>query len=378
MAALEFNNALAQFGLAAPETLTLSLLERCNLRCSHCWHESSPSVKNPVVIRESARQVTEDFAALGGRAIRFTGGEPLLHPDWLDLLSCAGAAGLKVILQTNGMLFADADIANLQALNVSDLQLEISLDGATAEIHDRVRGQGAFKATLEGLDRLAAGGFSRHVSLSFTEMSHNLHELPDLFDLADRLDVDSVTSGCLVVCGRSGKEDAVFPPTVEQYELLLDRYARDPLFRDRYDRLGRVAALEWSDESVSQPGCHLILNPFISSSGSLYPCLLCQADPYSVSGTFEKGLKAALLEGLPMWSRLQEISRERPRKLEECRSCFLHSSCAGGCMGRAWESYGDFFTPDDRCQQRQTVMSWKREHDSPCGKLCSSHFSTVD
>jgi radical SAM protein with 4Fe4S-binding SPASM domain len=360
----DFNALLDQHGLTPPETLTFSLLDCCNLRCSHCWLESGPSLNKAGAPPLVAKGVIEDYAALGGAAIRFTGGEPLLHSDWLELLGFAGATGLKVLLQSNGTLFDDDSVANLRGLGLHALQIQISLDGATAAVHDRVRGAGSFRKTVAAIRRLVAQGFGRDVAIFFTEMQHNLHELPELFQLAEQLGVGSVSSGSLVVRGRADREGAVVPPAPQQYEILLERYAEDSQFRRRYDRCGNIAALEWSNQGAAGHGCHFILNPYLSSRGDLFPCLLCHADNYAVAGVFDKGLAAALVEGLPLWARLQKLSCERPFLLAECQSCPFFKSCAGGCMGRAWESFASFVVPDDRCQQRKTVLSWKEKQQS--------------
>lgn len=362
MASTDFIALLDQHGLNPPETLTFSLLDRCNLRCSHCWLESDSSLSKASVSVEVAKRVIEDFASLGGAAIRFTGGEPLLHSAWPELLGFAGAAGLKVMIQTNGTLLDDDSVSKLHALGLSALQIQISLDGATAAVHDRVRGAGSFRKTIAAIQCLVAQDFGPGVAIFFTEMQHNLHELPELFQLAEQLGVGSVSSGSLVVRGRADREGAVLPPAPLQYEALLEHHAKDSQFRRRYERCGNVAALEWSNHGASKHGCHFILNPYLSSRGDLFPCLLCHAESYSVSRVFEKGLAAAFVEGLALWSKLQKLSCERPSLLAECQSCPFFKSCAGGCMGRAWESFASFAVPDDRCQQRKMVLSWKETH----------------
>jgi len=117
-----------------------------------------------------------------------------------------------------------------------------------------------------------------------------------------------------------------------------------------------VAALEWrSGDAPRQGCCSFIENPYLTPAGRLYPCLLCHADEYSVSGVFEKGLAAALAEGIPLWSALQQISCSRSAALPECRDCPGRLSCAGGCMGRAWGSCGNLLTADDRCGVRRAI-----------------------
>ena len=358
---LNIASLFAQNKIFPPETLTIAITGACNLHCVHCWVDAGPSSATASVPTASIQQIIEEFAVLGGAAVRLTGGEPLLHPDWLELLRIVDRAGLQVMLQTNGMLFSTDNLQALQDLKLTHLSIQISLDGASATTHDLVRGEGAFEQTLQGLQRLVAAGFGQAVALFFTEMRHNLHELPDLLQLAERLGLGSVSSGSLVICGRAGEGASIAPPDPEQYQPLLELHRQDAQFRKLYAKLGRIAALEWCAGDNAQPGCSFVKNPYLTATGVLYPCLLCHADNYSVAAVFEKGLAAALIEGVPLWSELQELSQQRVGAISACQSCALLKSCAGGCMGRAWGSFGEFLVAEDRCQQRQAVSRWKEK-----------------
>jgi len=357
MAPSELLQQLNTAGLSPPGMLTLAVTGACNLACCHCWVRAGEAASCAHVPLEALNRVVEEFAAVGGTGVRITGGEPLSHPDWLDLVRYTCSLGFAtVILQTNAMLLTDEHMVALRELNFPGLGFQISLDGVTARTHDLVRGEGAFDGALRGIGRLVQGGFGQSISIFFTEMRHNLGEIPELLDLADGLGVGSVSSGSMVLCGRAAETSLVAPPEEEQYLGLLERYDRDAHFRELYRRIGTVAALEWhAGDAVREECCTFIENPYLASSGRLYPCLLCHADDYSVSGVFEKGLIAALAEGIPLWSSLLQVSRCRGEALTECGDCPGKLMCAGGCMGRAWGSCGDLMAADDRCSVRRKI-----------------------
>lgn len=355
---------LSYTNLAPPEVLTFAITLNCNLHCDHCWVNASPENTCQNVSTSTIKQIIDEFSELGGTAIRLTGGEPLLHPDWLALLEWADKSGLQVLLQSNGILFNDNNVQALKNLDLNDLNIQVSLDGATPQTHDFLRGEGAFKGAMAGIEALLRHGFGPDVSLFFTEMSHNLHELPELMLMAERLGIGSVSSGTLVMCGRAKEEAGIVPPEPEQYLPLLQRFDEDPAFRKAYEQLGSVAALEWCGTSSDKGCCNFIETPYLTSTGVMYPCLMCHADEYSVSGVFEKGLPVALNEGAPLWSELQEISTRRASAISKCQNCPLLKSCAGGCMGRAYGSFGDFLAAEDRCQQRITVAQWQQDRKS--------------
>lgn len=358
---------LTSAGLRLPKTLTLALTGACNLKCSHCWVDAGLSSSAAPVPEATVRRIMEEFASLGGEGFRFTGGEPLCHPHWQELIGYArdiGFAGLG--LQTNGMLFGDKDISMLRRIDFPGLSLQISLDGATAKTHDLVRGEGAFRGTLEGIRRLAIGGLAPRIIIAFTEMRHNLEEIPAVLELAEGLGVGSVVAGSVVLCGRAAADSPVAPPRPDQYARLLQRYDTDPGFRECYDKIGNVAALEWrKGEAPRSECCTFAENPYLTSRGLLYPCVLCHADDFAVSAVFEKKLALAFDEGVPLWSPLLRISRRRTVDIPQCHECPGRLACAGGCMGRAWGSCGDLLAADDRCEVRRMIYRLKELGNPP-------------
>lgn len=357
MTSAEVLQQLNSAGLRPPKTLTLAVTGACNLTCCHCWVEAgAPSAPDHVPVRLLKKMITA-FAVLGGEGLRLTGGEPLCHPDWLELIRFSRSTGFsRLALQTNGMLFTDKHVAVLHEIDFTGLSIQISLDGATPAAHDLVRGAGAYAGTLAGIQKLAQAGFAGRISLFMTEMRHNLEDIPALLELADSFGINGFSSGTLVVGGRASEGSAVAPPDCDQYLRLLERYDTDQRFRELYQKIGTIAALEWrTDKAVRQEYCSFIENPYITPSGRIYPCLLCHADEFSITGLYEKGLAAALIEGVPLWSSLYRISRDRSDGLSECCDCPGRAICTGGCMGRAWGSCGDLAAADDRCNVRRTI-----------------------
>lgn len=342
-----------------PTTLTLAITDRCNLSCCHCWVAAGQQPNSPDVPEWSLLQMIEQFSALGGEHIRFTGGEPLLHPGWLRAMQFAGTIGLSAItLQTNAMLFTEQQVKQLRRSGLPGLSIQISLDGATAASHDLVRGSGAFAATMQAIDRLAQGGLADRITINFTEMQHNLEEFPDLLQLAEELGLAAVVAGTLVKGGRAAECTGIAPPDSAQYLRLIRRYDSDHAFRTRYDAFGSMAALQWrKDDSARSSCCTFAEHPYLTTDGRLYPCLLCHSDEYAVRGVYEKGLEAALQEGARLWAPLLEISHRRAAALDRCRDCPGAAVCAGGCMGRAWSSCGTPWAADDRCEQRRAIYS---------------------
>lgn len=349
-------------GLKPPRALTLSITRVCNLSCLHCWVDADPTPGAGQAPTVQVRRVIKEFAALGGRELNLTGGEPLCHPDWLEIMRCARSHGFhRISLQTNGMLIEDEHLAALRELDFPGLAIQISLDGATPPTHDLVRGEGAFDQTLKGLRRLIRSGFGPRIVLFFTEMRHNLLEIPDLLERARDMGIFSVVAGSLVPYGRAGEDATLAPAGLDQYLELIDRYDSDPRFRELYAKLGKVAALEWYTAEVLSPECcTFIETPYLTPDGRLYPCVMFHSDDYAVSDVFSKSLPAVYAEGVPLWSPLMQLKRSRSARIPKCRSCPDEPVCAAGCLGRAWVSCRDFLSVEDRCDLRREIYKRRK------------------
>ena len=131
---------------------------RCNIECHHCFNSSGPRETSfgLMTLDEVDRAIAATSAG-GVREIYFTGGEPFLHPQLVEMVACALTVAPTTVL-TNGMLISDrvADtLATLAAEARYSLEVRISLDGYTEEMNDAIRGRGVFRQALAGAVRLA-------------------------------------------------------------------------------------------------------------------------------------------------------------------------------------------------------------------------------
>jgi len=134
----------------------------CNLRCKHCFISCHP--RNHAFWFLSRAQVARALAesvALGVKEYYFTGGEPFMHRDMVPILADALACGPATVL-TNATLLVPRTVdalARAAADSPYSLEVRVSLEGVTEAGNDAIRGAGAFRKALRGLERLVAAGF---------------------------------------------------------------------------------------------------------------------------------------------------------------------------------------------------------------------------
>lgn len=149
------------------KTLWVNTGTLCNITCTHCYIESSPTNDSLVYFSDADLALfLDEVAQLAGKPIEigFTGGEPFLNPQIIGLVEMALARGHRVLILTNAMrpMMRSRIRDGLRALKArygERITLRVSLDHYEADLHDEERGPGSFAATLEGIDWLTQAGF---------------------------------------------------------------------------------------------------------------------------------------------------------------------------------------------------------------------------
>ena len=162
----------------------LDLTYRCNNNCRHCWlriAENSPERENELTFEE-IEYIVDDARKMGCRKWSISGGEPMLRPDFAEILDYIARKSVPYSLNTNGTLITPR-IASLMKRKGSKM---IALYGATAKVHDHItRNPGSFEATMQGFAYLKEAGCSFIVQL--VPMRDNHHQFKTMVSLAESL-----------------------------------------------------------------------------------------------------------------------------------------------------------------------------------------------
>ena len=145
-----------ELGLAAPICLTWELTYACNLACVHCLSSSGRRDPRELTTAE-CKAVIDTLQRMQVFYVNIGGGEPTVRPDFWELVDYATAHRVGVKFSTNGIKIDPAVARRLAASDYVDVQ--ISLDGATAEVNDAVRGTGSFATAVRAMENLRAAGF---------------------------------------------------------------------------------------------------------------------------------------------------------------------------------------------------------------------------
>jgi len=327
-----------QYGLDAPICLTWELTYACNLACVHCL--SSSGRRDPRELTTAqCRAVIEELERMQVFYVNIGGGEPTVRPDFWDLVGYATAHHVGVKFSTNGVKITPQIARRLAGSDYVDVQ--ISLDGATAEVNDAVRGPGSYATALAAMRNLAEAGF-KGFKISVVVTRQNAGQLDDLKAIAEEFGAQLRLTR-LRPSGRGADVwDELHPTAAQQRQLYNWLVARGEqvLTGDSFFHLaGYGEAL---------PGLNLCgagrVVCLIDPVGDVYACPFAIHESFLAGNVRGPGGFAAVWRDSELFARLR-----RPQTGGACQACSAYDSCRGGCMAAKFFTGLPLDGPDPEC-----------------------------
>ena len=203
--------------LKAPLYVAWQVTNECNLACLHCIEESGPGKAfADELTKEQVFDILEQIVDQDVPYLSFSGGEPMVHPLFFEMVAYVCERGVRLKVETNGHYLSAENCARLKRLGVKAVQ--VSLDGASRETFNRMRVRGDFDRTVEGIRNLRRAGVS--IEINYSPTKFNAHEIGAAVDLAHELGSDSFYTGRTMYTGNAVKTWRNLTPSEAQYETL--------------------------------------------------------------------------------------------------------------------------------------------------------------
>ncbi len=278
---------------------------RCNLRCIHCgvsdiYHRQATGLE---VAYEEGLVILHRLHEAGYQRLMLLGGEPLMRGDIVELVAAACRVGFSHIgITTNGTRLTPQLADALLDAGLDDLV--VSLEGATAQSHEQVRGRGTFARAMRGLEivlQRRPSGSKLKIAILLTLSRPNLHETAATVDLAGRMGLDYLTINRLKLRGNARQNAERLLPSVAEVmdalEAALQAVSRYPGLG--LEVFGRPRVIEYFNERFSRD-----LPITIPNCGFLSGQTICIAADGIVSGC-EDAQAAEMLNGSGQETPLQ-------------------------------------------------------------------------
>ena len=189
---------LLRFGVSRGPLVVWNVTAACNLRCLHCYGSAEAAPADEELSTNEGKALIDDLARLGTPVLLFSGGEPLLRPDLLELVGHARLRGIRPVISTNGTLLTRETAEQMKRAGVA--YVGVSLDGA-AENHDRLRQRsGAFQEALAGLTHAREAGLKTGLRMTVTR--ENLADVDAVLEVVEEERVPRFCLYHLVYVGR--------------------------------------------------------------------------------------------------------------------------------------------------------------------------------
>lgn len=313
----------------------------CNMYCAHCYRDAGCKAEDELSTADAKKLLTEIKRA-GFQIMIFSGGEPLMRPDILELVKFASDLGLFPVFGTNGTLITPQMAKDLKAAGAR--AMGISLDSLDAAKHDKFRSfPGGWQGAVDGMKNCKAAGLPFQIHT--TVMDWNAPELEDMIDFAVEIGARAHHFFFLVPTGRAAtiEEESL---RAEQYEDVLTRIMKKqqtvpielkPTCAPQFLRI----AAELGMKSRFHRGCLAGLSYcIISPKGKVQPCAYLKEYLGDVRETpFDE-----------IWRNNPVLQKLRTMKYDGgCGACKYQRVC-GGCRARAAIYHdGDYMAEEPWC-----------------------------
>ena len=354
---------LLQFSSDKKPVVVWNTTRACNLNCIHCYAKAVHQSRDKELTTEEGFNLIDDLANFGVPVLLFSGGEPLLRPDLIELTRYSVSKGIRTVISTNGTLITEEKATLLKNSGVS--YVGISLDGLE-QVNDHFRGvKGAFKKALNGIKNCQKVDLK--VGLRFTINKLNINQAPGIFDIAEKMNIERICFYHLVYSGRGSSlvdHDLTHTETRKIVDILMDRT------KDMYTR-GLKKEVLTVDNHADGPYLYLRMlkenNPRAgevlellkmnggNSSGEGIGCVswdgLVYADQFWREHSFGNVLVRPFSQ---IWSNLTnplmaQLKDKRRYVKGRCASCKWLDICSGNFRARAEAVSGNIWGEDPAC-----------------------------
>lgn len=314
------------------------ITHKCNLRCSHCYQEEYYN-HMPMDLVESSLEKISSFLSdkYINCQINITGGEPLVHPSFLEICRKIKSKGFYFSVLTNGTLITESMAEELSKLR--PIFVQVSLDGVE-KTHDKIRGIGSYNKALKGIELLKKNGI--RVLVSFTAQRENIKDYKKLVRVCSKYSVDKIWWDRVVI---PSKEDInKISLTTKEFKKMVEQTSRlKKIYRlmGKSIEISNSRSLQFCNDKTIGYKCSVGENLLVLlANGDI---MACRRLPF-VLGNIQDGTIEEILKKSEIYNRLKclEVSKD-------CKDCKYLNQCFGGSKCVSYAKEGKLDIKDVNC-----------------------------
>lgn len=328
------------------KSIYIEIISRCNEKCIYCYNNEiiDKTITMPL---EKIKSIIDQSVLLGVHSIAISGGEPLLHPDIMEILSYTAEKNIPVTLITNCTLI-DAERACLLA--DKKINIQVTVDSGIEKVHDTSRGKGTFNRQKEALKKLKAENFCGTFNLRCNIWKGNCDKgnMESVLDFARRFEITDVTFAL-------AHPTSIFHNVIDTEPQInkLQIYMKE--LRDQNKDL----KIDFQEEQTEW-GCPLTTNEKttnldcgfrIAPDGKVFPCQNFEDEEFVIGNLMTETLQE-IVDG-EKFTDLLTLLNLRLKYIPACLNCVCRSICRAGCPAKAYRETKNIFSVSGDCGKRK-------------------------
>lgn len=347
----------------------------CNLACKHCWIEPTFQKNNSelglFVDLDDVKKVVQEAKPLGLHNVKLTGGEPLLHPRFRELVDIIVNEGASITIETNGIL-VDRNMAEFLRSSGKVTFISISVDGDNARTHDDLRGvKGSFKKAVSGIKYLADAGFKPQLICSLHR--DNFEQAEAVVKFAESLGCSSVKFNHIQKIGRGEKfandKGLEIDEILEQAKYLEKNVEPDAGLRIYYSiPMAFFSIKRLQGKNLGRCTVKNILG--MLSGGELSLCGIGTSVPDLVFGHIKKDHLRDVWEKSPGLLNLRKMIPAEFKGI--CGNCIHKNVCMGSCIANNYFRTNELNAPYDFCYSAKELNLFPESRMIKKNKECKN------
>lgn len=314
-----------------PSQISVEITNKCNFACEHCINESG--IKDMTEMSYTKIKEIIDYMQIKGIVcLDFSGGEPLLHNDFEDIIKYAYKSNMNISVASNGYLLNDK---MLRLLKETEATLRISYDGPNENIYSLIRGINKYDVVKNNIIKAVNSG----IVTNLVTVLHkgNIKYLDQIISDAKTFGINKLRLMPYVKIGR-GKQSKLEMLSVDEWKYLIENHKK------MSEETGVEIAIDSPLMAITEKAvCPCLVGKLclvIKANGDAIPCALLNKTVGNIyNETIEEIWKNKFFDEINDTSKLKE----------ECKTCKYKEECAGGCRGLSYTLKGDYLCKDPYC-----------------------------